>query len=199
MTIAQGRLCYRSMTRSPQVNADLAALLHRVANRDADAFAAFYDQTRARVFGLVTRVVRDQGYSEETTQDVYLQVWQNAAKFNPAAGSALAWLLTIAHRRAVDRVRAEQAVTQRDSRYGSANVERDADVVADSAIVREERRRVAECLDALTDTQRESIELAYYGGLTYAQVSERLAANLATVKSRMRDGLRALRNCLGVT
>ncbi len=197
---ANGRqLCYGSMSGSPQVNEDLGALLHRVADRDTDAFAAFYDHTRARVFGLVTRVVRDQGYSEETTQEVYLQVWQNAASFNPAAGSPMAWLLTLAHRRAVDRVRAEQAATQRDSRYGSVTTERDADVVADSAIIRDERRRVAECLGSLTDTQRESIELAYYGGLTYAQVSDRLSANLATIKSRMRDGLRALRNCLGVT
>lgn len=194
-----GRLCYGTMTRSPQVDDALAALLRRVANRDAEAFATFYDRTKARVFGLVTRVVRDQGYSEETTQEVYLQVWQNAAKFDPAAGSALAWLMTLAHRRAVDRVRTEQAATQRDSRYGSATAERDTDVVADSVITREEGRRVVECLDALTDTQRESIELAYYNGLTYVQVSERLSANLATIKSRMRDGLRALRNCLGVT
>ena len=128
-------LCYGSMSGSPQVNEDLGALLHRVADRDTDAFAAFYDRTRARVFGLVTRVVRDQGYSEETTQEVYLQVWQNAASFNPAAGSPMAWLLTLAHRRAVDRVRAEQAATQRDSRYGSVTTERDTDVVADSAIM----------------------------------------------------------------
>jgi len=187
------------MTRSPQVESDLAALLRRVADHDVDAFAAFYDSTRARVFGLVTRVVRDPGYSEETTQDVYLQVWRNAANFNPAAGSALAWLLTLAHRRAVDRVRAEQAATQRESRYGAATAEPAADVVADSAILRDERRQVANCLGSLTDTQRECIELAYYGGLTYSQVSQRLSANLATVKSRMRDALRALRNCLGVT
>ena len=187
------------MTRSPQVESDLDALLRRVAVQDVDAFAAFYDATRARVFGLVSRVVRDPGYSEETTQDVYLQVWRNAANFKPAAGSALAWLLTLAHRRAVDRVRAEQAATQRESRYGAATAEPAADVVADSAILRDERRQVANCLGSLTDTQRECIELAYYGGLTYAQVSERLSANLATIKSRMRDALRALRNCLGVT
>ena len=198
MTTGRRPLCYGAMTRSPQVDEDLAALLHRVADQDADAFAALYDRTRARVFGLVTRVVCDRGYSEEITQEVYLQVWQNAANFDPDAGSALAWLLTLAHRRAVDRVRAEQAATQRDSRYATATAERAADVVADSAIVREERRQVAECLDSLTDTQRESIELAYYAGLTYSQVSERLSANLATIKSRMRDGLRALRNCLGV-
>jgi RNA polymerase sigma-70 factor, ECF subfamily len=192
------RLCYDAMSRSPQVDEDLAALLRRIADHDAEAFAAFYDHTRARVFGLVTRVLRDRGYSEETTQEVYLQVWQNAATFNPAAGSALAWVLTLAHRRAIDRVRTEQAASQRDWRYGWTTAERAADVVSDFAILAEERRQVAQCLGSLTDKQRECIELAYYDGLTYVQVSQRLSANPATVKSRLRDGLRALRNCLGV-
>jgi RNA polymerase sigma-70 factor (ECF subfamily) len=180
------------------VTSDLEALLGRVARQDVEAFAAFYDRTRARVYGLVTRVLRDPGYSEETTQDVYLQVWRTAAAFDARSGSALAWLLTLAHRRAVDRVRAEQAASTRDSRYGAANVEPATDVVADSAILSDERRQVAECLGALTDVQRECIQLAYYDGLTYVQVSERLSANLATIKSRMRDALRGLRNCLGV-
>jgi RNA polymerase sigma-70 factor, ECF subfamily len=186
------------MNRSPQVGSDLATLLRRVARQDVDAFAEFYDHTRTRVFGLVTRVVRDPGYSEETTQDVYLQVWRNAGKYDPAVGSPLAWLLTLAHRRAVDRVRSEQAATQRESRYGAANAEPAADIVADSAILSDERRQVANCLGSLTEVQRQCIELAYYDGLTYVQVSERLSANLATIKSRMRDALRGLRNCLGV-
>lgn len=179
-------------------NTDLDALLRRVAQHDAGAFAAFYDATRSRVYGMVARVLRDRGYSEETTQDVYLQVWRTAESYDPASGSALAWLLTLAHRRAVDRVRSEQAATLRDARYGAATTERDTDQVSDAVISEEERRRVAACLDGLTDVQRECIELAYYQGLTYVQVSERLAANLATVKSRMRDALRGLRNCLGV-
>ncbi|MCV7215778.1 sigma-70 family RNA polymerase sigma factor [Mycobacterium crocinum] len=178
--------------------AELDALLRRVAQRDADAFASFYDATRSRVYGLVTRVLRDQGYSEETTQDVYLQVWRTAESYDPASGSAVAWLLTLAHRRAVDRVRSEQAATQRESRYGAASVEPPSDHVADAVITEDERRQVAACLDGLTEVQRECIELAYYQGMTYVQVSERLAANLATVKSRMRDALRGLRNCLGV-
>lgn len=182
----------------PVTNADLDVLLRRVAQRDSEAFAALYDATRSRVYGMVSRVLRDRGYSEETTQDVYLQVWRTAEGYDPASGSALAWLLTLAHRRAVDRVRAEQAANQRDSRYGAATVERPADHVSDAVISREERRRVTACLDGLTDLQRECIELAYYQGMTYVQVSERLSANLATVKSRMRDGLRGLRNCLGV-
>lgn len=182
----------------PVTNTDLDVLLRRVAQHDAGAFAAFYDATRSRVFGMVARVLRDRGYSEETTQDVYLQVWRTAESYDPASGSALAWVLTLAHRRAVDRVRSEQAATQRDARYGAASVERDTDHVTDTVISEEERQRVTACLEGLTDVQREAIELAYYQGMTYAQVAERLAANLATVKSRMRDGLRALRNCLGV-
>lgn len=182
----------------PVSSTDLESLLSRVAHRDADAFAQLYDATRSRVYGMVCRVLRDRGYSEETTQDVYLQVWRTAESYDPASGSALAWLLTLAHRRAVDRVRSEQAASQRDSRYGSATVERDTDSVTDAVLSGEDRRRVTACLDGLTDIQRECIELAYYQGLTYVQVSEQLSANLATVKSRMRDALRGLRNCLGV-
>jgi len=187
-----------SERRSPVSSADLGALLRRVAQHDSEAFAALYDATRSQVYGMVARVLRDRGYSEETTQDVYLQVWRTAQSYDPASGSALAWLLTLAHRRAVDRVRAEQAATQRDSRYGATNIERPADHVSAAVISGEERRQVTACLDGLTDLQRECIELAYYQGLTYVQVSERLSANLATVKSRMRDALRSLRNCLGV-
>lgn len=186
------------LSRLLLVTTDLDALLRQVAQRDVDAFATFYDLTRARVFGLVSRVLRDPGYSEETTQDIYLQVWRSAANYDPSAGSPLAWLMTVAHRRAVDRVRAEQAASQRESRYGAANVEPPADHVADSVIHRDEHRQVTDCLGSLTEVQRECIELAYYDGLTYAQVSERLSANLATVKSRMRDAIRGLRRCLGL-
>lgn len=187
-----------AVDRLPLVTEDLDELLRQVARQDVDAFATLYDRTRARVFGLVTRVLRDPGYSEETTQDVYLQVWRNAGTYDPAAGSALAWLMTLAHRRAVDRVRSEQAASVRESRYGAANVELPSDRVADAVIHRDERRQVTDCLGSLTDAQREAIQLAYYDGLTYVQVSERLSANLATIKSRMRDAIRGLRRCLGL-
>ncbi|MGA8254618.1 MAG: sigma-70 family RNA polymerase sigma factor [Mycobacterium sp.] len=191
------------MTGPRRLSSDLDALLRRVALGDRDAFAAVYDLTKTRVYGLVVRVLRDAGYSEETTQEVYFEVWRSASAYDPAKGSALAWLLTMAHRRAIDRVRTEQAGSRRESRYGAANVDPAGgpagDTVADSAIVGDERRRVLACLDALTDVQRECIDLAYYGGLTYAEVSHRLATNLSTIKSRMRDALRGLRNCLDVS
>jgi len=177
---------------------ELDALLRQAASGDGAAFATIYDLTKARVYGLVTRVLRDPGYSEETTQEIYLEVWRSASQYDPAKGSALAWLLTMAHRRAVDRVRAEQSGSSRESRYGAANTDRAADTVAESAIAGDERRRVTQCLDALSDAQRQCIELAYYQGLTYSEVSQRLAANLSTIKSRIRDALRGLRNCLDV-
>lgn len=179
------------------MTADLDALLRRVAHHDVEAFAEFYDNTRSRVFGLVSRVLRDPGYSEETTQEIYLQVWRNAGDYNPSAGTPLSWLLTVAHRRAVDRVRSEQAATDREARYRAANVEPPVDQVTEGVLERDEYRQVAACLGALTDRQRECIQLAYYEGLTYVQVSARLSANLATIKSRMRDAIRGLRNCLG--
>lgn len=179
--------------RSP----DLDALLRRVADGDADAFAALYDATCARVFGLVLRVLRDFGYSEETTQDVYAQIWRSADGFDPAEGSALAWLMTLAHRRAVDRVRAEVAGSRRELHYGTTHIDRASDVVADAVVLVDDRRRVAGCLEGLTAVQRQVIDLAYYDGLTYVQVAERLSASLGTVKSRMRDGMRKLRDCLG--
>ncbi|KUI27626.1 RNA polymerase subunit sigma [Mycobacterium sp. IS-1496] len=185
--------------RLPFVTTDLDVLLRQVAQRDVDAFAALYDRTRARVYGMVTRVLRDPGYSEETTQDIYLQVWRSASTYDPKAGSPMAWLLTLAHRRAVDRVRSEEAASQRESRYGAASVDPPVDHVADSVILLDERRRVVDCMASLSDLQREAIQLAYYEGLTYVQVSERLSANLATIKSRMRDGIRGLKNCLGIS
>ncbi len=187
------------MSGPPRLSDELDALLRRVGNGDDVAFATVYDLTKTRVYGLVMRVLRDAGYSEETTQEVYLEVWRRASEYDAAKGSALAWLMTMAHRRAVDRVRAEQAGSRRESRYGAATADPAVDVVADSAIAGDERRRVTECLDALTDAQRQCIELAYYQGLTYSEVSRRLAANLSTIKSRIRDALRGLRNCLDVS
>jgi RNA polymerase sigma-70 factor, ECF subfamily len=187
------------MTGPTAPSNDLDALLHKVASGDSTAFAAVYDLTKSRVYGMVMRVLCDPGYSEETTQEVYCDVWRMAPGYDASKGSALSWLLTIAHRRAVDRVRSEEAGGRRESRYFAASADPASDVVAESAIAGDERRRVVECLGGLTDIQRQCIQLAYYDGLTYNEVSQRLAANLSTIKSRMRDALRALRNCLEVS
>lgn len=177
---------------------ELDAVLSRVAGGSLADFATLYDRTAARVYGLVLRVLRDSGYSEETTQEVYLEVWRNADKYDPARGSALAWLLAMAHRRAVDRVRAEHAAGLRESRYGAASAEPPADVVVDAVIVGDEQQRVVECLGGLPEKQRQCVELTYYNGLTYTEVSERLSVKPSTIKTRMQDALRRLRECLGM-
>lgn len=178
-------------------SAALVPLLERVAARDREAFAKFYDLTCHRVYGMVLRVLRDPGYSEETTQEVYLQVWESASRYDAYSGSPLSWLITIAHRRAVDRVRAETAAQRRDTRYGLAEQSPAFDEVVESVTTGESRQAVQTCLDSLTDTQRQSVDLAYYQGLSYREVAERLSVALPTIKSRIRDGLRRLRQCLG--
>ena len=100
----------------PAPGDDLARLLARVARGDEDAFAAFYDTAGGLVYGLVRRIVRDPAQSEEVTQDVLLDAWRTAARFDARRGSALAWVMTMAHRRAVDRVRSEQAAAAREQR-----------------------------------------------------------------------------------
>ncbi|MGH1562416.1 ECF RNA polymerase sigma factor SigK [Mumia sp. DW29H23] len=174
------------------------SLMARVARGDEDAFAAVYDALSGPVFGLVRRVLRDPVRSEEVTQEVFLQVWQKAPNFDAARGRAKTWVLTLAHRRAVDAVRHDQAAADRDARYdwsgGPAY-----DQVADEVTVRLEHEQVRRCLGTLTDLQREAVGLAYYQGHTYAQVAAILDANPATVKTRLRDGLIRLRDCLGVT
>ncbi|WP_369077171.1 ECF RNA polymerase sigma factor SigK [Symbioplanes lichenis] len=171
-------------------------LLAAVARSDREAFTRLYDLVAPRVYGLVRRVLRDAGHAEDVAQEVMVEVWRAAARFDPARGSATGWILTIAHRRAVDRVRSEQAAADRTVRVGAASVDTAYDVVADEAATRQEVRDVRRCLDALTDLQREAITLAYYQGRSYPQVAELLGAPVPTVKTRMRDGLIRLRDCL---
>lgn len=177
---------------------DLAGLLKRIAQQDQGAFAEFYAQTSRRVYGLARRVLIDPELSEDTTQEVYLQVWNMADRFNADAGSPMAWLMTLAHRRAVDRVRSEQSSTDREARYGAAMQVKDHDDVVDTVTQRLEAEAVVQCLETLTDTQKESVRLAYYGGLTYREVAEKLGVAVPTIKSRIRDGLIRLKTCLGV-
>ena len=180
----------------PGAGRDLAARLRLVARGDADAFDAVYDEVTPAVFGLVRRVIRDPAQSEEVTQEVLLEVWQNAARFDPGRGSATAWVMTMAHRRAIDRVRSVQKASERERRTAAADVP--FDEVAEAVEASLERERVRRCLRSLTNVQRESVTLAYYGGYTYGQVASLLGVPAGTVKTRMRDALVRLRDCLGV-
>ncbi|MHA7285166.1 ECF RNA polymerase sigma factor SigK [Arthrobacter sp. MDT3-44] len=187
------------MAVDPGVGPTLTDLLLRIARQDRTAFALFYEQTSKRVYGLARRVLIDPDLSEDATQEVYLQVWNTAERFNPALGSPMAWLMTLAHRRAVDKVRSEQSATDREARYGAATQTIDHDDVVDTVTQRLEAESVVRCLDTLTETQQESVRLAYYGGLTYREVAEKLGVAVPTIKSRIRDGLLRLKTCLGVS
>jgi len=173
---------------------DLECLLSRVAAGDRDAFEAVCHLVDAAVYTAALRVVRDPSQSEEVAQDVLVEVWRIASRFDPAKGSAMAWIMMIAHRRAVDRVRSAQKSAERELRNAHPPVPYDE--VAETVESRMERARVRHCLGSLTDLQRESITLAYYGGYTYRQVAELLGVAAGTVSTRMRDGLLRLRNCL---
>jgi RNA polymerase sigma-70 factor, ECF subfamily len=175
---------------------DLAALLAQVAKGDQAAFETVYDRVAAPVFGTVRSVVRDPSLSEEVTQEVFVEVWRAASRFDAGKGSPMAWVATIAHRRAVDRVRSEQRSAERDRRAGSSLIAYDdvAETVEDNL----DRERVRRCLRTLTDLQREAVTLAYYGGYTYREVANLLRVPAGTVNTRMRDGLIRLRDCLGV-
>jgi RNA polymerase sigma-70 factor (ECF subfamily) len=173
-------------------------LLRRVARGDENAFSQLYEMLAPRVFGLARRVLRDPAQAEEVAQEALVEVWRTAARFDPAKGSATSWVLTITHRRAVDRVRSAQAGADRERRAVAASGETPYDDVVETVTSNLEQQQVRRCLKGLTDLQREAITLAYYDGFTYREVAEKLDTALPTIKTRMRDGLIRLRDCLGV-
>jgi RNA polymerase sigma-70 factor (ECF subfamily) len=174
----------------PDLDPDV--LLTQTARGDEEAFERLYDAAVAPVHGLVRRVVGDPAIAEEVTQEVMLDVWRSAARHDPGRGGAMGWIMTIAHRRAVDRARREQAAFGRPA-YGASA----PDPADDRVEKRLEHERVRRCLRALTRLQRETLTLSYYGGHTYREVAALLGAPPNTVRTRMRDGLIRLRDCLG--
>lgn len=180
---------------APPTHEDLIRL---VALGDEAAFEELYDAVAPRVFGLVRRVVRDPSQSQEVTQEVFVDIWQQAARFDADRGRAMSWILVIAHRRAVDRVRASQASTDRDMRQGIKEYQESYDDVADTVETAMESARVHKAMETLTEPQREAISLAYYGGYTHQEVAELLKIPVGTVKTRIRDGMIRLRDRLGV-
>jgi RNA polymerase sigma-70 factor (ECF subfamily) len=180
------------------VSTRLAELLRRSARGDESAFAELYDATSARAFGLAIRVLRDRAQAEEVTQESYLECWRHCARFDATKGSAVSWLLTIVHRRAVDRVRSAGAATRRDAAYGRREADVEHDETAEAATASLEANRVRTALAGLTTKQREAVELAFLSGYTHTEVAALLDLPVGTAKTRIRDGLIRLRDALGV-
>ncbi len=178
--------------------AELAQLLKLASRGDQEAFAKLYDATSTRVFGLAVRIVRDRAQAEEVAQEAFLEIWKTASRFDPAKGSAHGWMLTIVHRKSVDRVRSAEASTRRDTTYELRNQTVDHDSTADAAHASMEARRVRNAMESLTAAQREALELAYFGGYTHTEVASMLDLPLGTAKTRIRDGLIRLRDTMGV-
>ncbi|PRH76876.1 RNA polymerase subunit sigma [Streptomyces solincola] len=178
---------------------DLAEILGQVAAGDKDSFSTLYDALAGPVFGLVLRVLRDPAQSEEVAQEVMVEVWRSAARYQADRGSVMSWVMTMAHRRAVDRVRSEQAASDREQRSAQREQMPAYDEVSEEVAVRLESEQVRRCLRSLTELQRQAVTLAYYRGYTYREVAASLSAPLGTVKTRLRDGLIRLRDCMGVS
>jgi RNA polymerase sigma-70 factor (ECF subfamily) len=193
--VPRGQAAVAPVPPAPEADALLAA----VAQGDEAAFARLYDLVAPRVYGLARRVLRDPAQAEEVAQEVMVEVWRTATRFDATRGSATSWIFTIAHRRAVDRVRSEQAGVDRTRRFAASSAETPYDEVVEAATARVEQQQVRRCLHSLTELQRQALTLAYYGGYTYREVAQLLGTGLPTVKTRMRDGLIRLRDCLGVS
>jgi RNA polymerase sigma factor (sigma-70 family) len=169
-------------------------VLERVARADEAALAEAYDRFGRVAYGLSFRILRDAALAEDAVQDAFLTVWRTAVSFDPRRGKAATWIMTLVHRRAVDVVRREdrrRAQPLDDAPPGTG------ETTDETAAVREQRRAVQAALAQLSPDQREALELAYYGGLSQTELSERLGVPLGTVKSRMFAALAKLRDLLG--
>lgn len=173
-------------------------LLERVSGGDQTAFDRLYERFSPRVFGLANRIVRDPSQAEEVAQEIFLEIWRRASRFDRSRGSGTAWIMTLTHGRSVDRVRQAQASRARDLKATVDNFDREIDSVSETVASHADAVQVHECLDTLTTLQRQSITLAYFGGLTQREVGEKLNTPLPTIKTRVRDGLIRLRDCMGV-
>jgi RNA polymerase sigma-70 factor, ECF subfamily len=176
---------------------DMADLVRATASGDERAFEQLYDLVSPRVHGLVLRVVRDPAQSEEVTQEVFLEIWRNAVHIDPVNGSPMGWILTLAHRRAVDRVRSAEAARRRDHLDVVRDPRRSRDETVEQVQANLEGDEVRAALSSLTALQRRAIELAYFEGYTHTQVATALEIPLGTAKSRIRDALLRLRDVMG--
>jgi RNA polymerase sigma-70 factor, ECF subfamily len=160
---------------------------------DRGAFRELYRAFSPAAYGLALRVLRDEHLAQDALQEAFIQVWTEAARFDSRSGSARAWIMTLVHRRSVDRVRRDQSDRQRGRAWGVGQLDTDHDSVAEIVELRAEHRRVRSALAALTPVQRQALDLAYQRGMTQTQIASHLDIPLGTAKTRLRDALLRLR------
>jgi RNA polymerase sigma-70 factor (ECF subfamily) len=177
---------------------EIEGLLHRVADGDHRAFGELYDRMLRRVHGLALRVLRDPSQAEEVAQEVFLEVWQLAGRFDADRGGAAAWILHKTHCKAVDRVRSAAARTARDLRAGIRDQAASGDSLADMVELRIESERVGRALGRLPEEQRQAVTMSHLSGFTHTEVSRMLQIPLGTVKTRIRTGMNRLREDLAI-
>ncbi|CEA09771.1 ECF RNA polymerase sigma factor SigK [Arthrobacter saudimassiliensis] len=184
-------------THEPGARDGLEDLVRRSGQGDEAAFAALYDATSATVYGLAVRVTRSPELAAEVVQETYLMAWQQSARFDASRGSVPAWLCTLAHRRAVDRIRQTAREREREQTYEQRRAETPTDQTWQEVEQTMDTHEVRAGLGHLTPLQREAVALAYYQGFTHQEVARRLDVPLGTAKARIRDGLTRLRSALG--
>jgi RNA polymerase sigma-70 factor, ECF subfamily len=187
-----GRAGLRTAEASPE-----RAIVERMAAGDGDALRELYDLHARAVYSLALRILRVQSDAEDVVQEVFVQAWRQAARYDATRGTVVGWLLMQARSRSIDRLRARQARPEHSQDERPADTP-DSGVGPDIQIVRgEQARRVRQALDELPLLQRTALELAYYEGLTHVEIAEQLEQPLGTVKTRIRQGLSKLRQALG--
>ncbi|MCZ9290223.1 sigma-70 family RNA polymerase sigma factor [Corynebacterium evansiae] len=174
----------------------LESLMLLTQQGDAAAFARLYDHIAPNVLGLSLQILHDQAQAEEVTQEVFIEVWQHAADFDPAKGSAKAWILRRAGLRAIDRVRSAIATLKRDDREAFLVASIKKESVEDEALRNVQRHAVRTALEIMGEPHKTAILMAYFGDMTHAELAEATGVPLGTAKTRVRDGLRKLEKIL---
>ncbi len=175
---------------------DLTFLLSRVSLGDRKAFAALYRETSPRLYGLALGMLRRRDDAEEVIQDVYVSLWHSARTYDAGRGSVNTWLTTVVRNRCIDRLRRRDLLTTQLDDNDWENLESPRSSPLQDAIRHADTQALARCLEHLDDRQRESLQLAYFQGLSHSELAVRLTAPLGTVKAWVRRGLERLRQCM---
>lgn len=174
-----------------------STLIERMMAGDEGALSAIYDRYSAMLFGMLVRILRDEQAAEEVLQDIFMQLWRNAAQFDAQRGALSSWLLVIGRNRAISRLRGKasrEVLEEEDGDY--ANVFVSAQNLEDEASRAQLRNNITAALGSLPAEQRQAVELAYFEGMTQSEIASRTGAPLGTVKTRVRTAMQSLKQIL---